>query len=247
MKSISIFILILCTTILSAQELPLNHFEVFGIGGMIRNTGKPVSPSNYSYQALVGYDSKTYYGVTEEQRLPARGIGLIYMPSFLSYKRFSTGIGLQFLNFNSIVRVDSVVRLSGQTYPPQNAYSSREVVKGIVWKVNQRQVQIPVLFRYHLMLKERHRFYAETGLLIHAYRKGVYPAQLNQESEEFTGEMDLGLTCGLGYSFIYPLNRINLLVSSAVVAGLPFSATVIGQKNQFFGFRIAACIEFESQ
>ncbi len=247
MKSTLLFILTLCTTLLSAQELPLNHFEVFGSGGMIRNAGIPIAPSNYDYPALVGYDRKTYYGITEEQRPPARGIGMIYMPSFLSHKRFSAGIGFQFLNFNSIVRVDSVVRLSGQTYPPQNAYSSREVVKGIVWKVSQRQVQIPVLFRYHLMMKERHRFYAETGLFIHAYREGVYPAQLNQESEELTSEADLGATCGLGYSFIYPLNRINLLVSSAVVAGLPFSATMIGQKNQFFGFRLAVGIEFESQ
>ncbi|MCU0435464.1 MAG: PorT family protein [Bacteroidia bacterium] len=241
-----LFILALTANLANAQSCPAMQIELHYTVGAVSNIGSPVQPPSYNRVALAGYTRKTYYGVSEEMDFPAQQFGIMFSPLSTASNRISLRLGVQYIRFNSIVRADSSVEVTHQSYPIQNAYTSKNVVKGYVWKVEQAQLQIPVLCRFNFLNKPQHRLFVEGGMLFNSYNTGKYPAGFDAEADddELTRRIKLGLQAGAGYTFAFDMNKAKLLMSAGITAVHQFNSKTSMQQHQFVGLRIAAGVEW---
>lgn len=237
------FFLLLLSVLVSAQSS--THVDVFFSSGIFSNEGNPPAPATIYRTGLTSSFSSTYYGVSEKSIGIPQHFGVILSPWFVNHKRVSIGVGLQYFSFGSQVRADSVVTINSQYLPPQNAYYSRQVSKGVTWNVSQHQLQIPFRVRIKVLNQEKHRLYADLGVLFYKYSRGIYPAGMNTNADEFTGKFSTGFEVGFGYTNVYRMEKSNLLISTGLTAFRMIKPITSEQQIQFVGLRVAAGLEWK--
>lgn len=243
MKNLFFVFLLFINVSVCAQST--TSVDMFFSSGVFSNTGKPPAPVSINDAGLAGSYSKTYYGVSETSTGIPRHFGVSLFPWFTNHTRFSIGVGLQYFSFGSQVRADSMVTISSQYMPPQNAYYSRQVTKGVTWNVSQNLFQIPFRLRIKALNNEKHRLYADLSVLFYKYSRGVYPAGMNTNTNEFTGKLSTGFEVGLGYTNVFKAEKCNLLFSTGVTAFRMTKPASSVQQIQFVGVRVAAGMEWK--